>query len=140
MKKLAMTLMMTAAVLMLAAGCATKAKGPTDEEQISKRIQEGIANIKAKNFDAFKTFVSDKFDSGAVGDKESLLAFLKNADDMGYLDGIEVDLSGSKITVTGSTATVASIVANGRFGSLTLDFTGAKENKVWMITGLEQGY
>lgn len=140
MKKLAMTLTMTAAVLMLAAGCATKAKGPTDEELVAQRIQEGIANIKAKNLDTFKTFVSDKFDSGAVGDKESLLAFLKNADDMGYLDGIEVDLSGSKTTVTGNTATVTTVVAKGRFGTFTLDFTGAKENNVWMVTGLEEGY
>ncbi len=125
---------------MIVAGCATAPKGPTDEEMISKRIQEGIAAIKAKDWTAFDGMVSESFSSYAVGDKAALLDYLKNADSSGFLDDLEVDLSGAETTVTGDEATLAPVVANGGFGSLTLDFTGVKEKGVWVINGLEPGY
>jgi len=140
MKNLAVLLALVGMTVMLAAGCATSAKGPTDEELISQRIQEGLAAIKAKNFDAFNGMVSDTFSSGTIGDKEDLVAYLKNADDSGFLDDLEVDLANAKTTVEGDKATVAPVVANGNFGSITLYFDGVKEKGNWMISGLEPGY
>lgn len=106
---------------LLAAGCATAPKGPTDEEMIAKRLQDGIAAIKAKDWSAFDGMVSPSFSSYAVGDKAALLDYLKNADSSGFLDDLEVDLSGAKTTVPGNTATVAPVAANGDFGSITSD-------------------
>ncbi len=137
MKKLAMLSAMLVAVALIAAGCATTAKGPTDEELIAKRIGEGVAAIKAKNRGAFDGMISKTFESSAVGDKEALLDYLKNADDSGFLDGLEIDLSEAKTTVTGDKATVEPVAANGSFGSLTLYFQGAKEKGVWVITNVE---
>ena len=125
---------------MLAAGCATTPKGPTDEELISKRIQEGIAAIKAKDWKAFDGMVSASFSSSAVGDKAALQDYLKNADSSGFLDDLEIDLSGAKTTVQGDKVTVAPVNVNGGFGSLTLNFDGIKEKGVWTISGLEPGY
>ena len=140
MKKLAVLCAMIGVVALLAAGCATTAKGPTDQEMVSKRMQECVAAIKAKNFDAFKGFVSASFDSGVIGKRDVLLDYLKNADDAGFLDGIEIDLSGAKTTVTGDKVTVAPVVASGGFGSLGLGFEGVKEKGVWMISNVEPGY
>lgn len=125
-----------ALVLVIAAGCATTSKSISDEEQIKKQMEEGIANIKAKNYDAFEKTISESFYAGVVGDKEDLLAYLKNADDMGFLDGIEIDVSEAEIVIEGDKGTVSPVYADGGFGSLGLTFEGAKENGVWMITGL----
>jgi len=140
MKNLLAVTVIVGLIGMLAVGCATTAKGPTDEEMISKRIQEGMAAIKDKNFDAFTGLVSPSFSSYVVGNRDDLLAYLKNANDMGFLDDLGVDLTGAKTTVEGDKATVSPVVANGSFGSITLEFTGIKEKGVWVIDGLEPGY
>lgn len=140
MKTRLMLTLLVVLPLLLASGCATKSKALTDEEIISQRIQEGINDIKAKNWDKFNGNVSEKFESYAVGDKEDLLAYLKNAEDMGFLDGIEIDVSEAEIKVEGDTATMDPIYASGSFGSLTLTFEGTKENGVWVITSVEPGF
>lgn len=119
------------------AGCATGAKGMTDAEQIAQRVQDGIAAVKAKDFEKFGSFVSEEFDSGVIGNKEDLLSYLENADGMGFLDGLEVSLTDSETTVTGDTAVVDTVDVSGPFGSLTLTFTGTKEKGVWMITSVD---
>lgn len=140
MKKIVAVGLIVGWVAMMAAGCATVPKGPTDQELISKRMQEGVAAVKAKDWKAFDGMVSASFSSSAVGDKAALLDYLKNADSAGFLDKIEIDLSGAKTTVTGDKATIAPVVAAGSFGSISLDFTGAKEKGVWVVNGLEPGY
>jgi hypothetical protein len=137
MKKLAAVLVIIGLVGILATGCATTPKGPTDQEQISKRIQEGVSAIKAKNWNSFEGMISASFSSSAVPDKASLLVFLKNADTMGYLENLDIDLSAAEINVQGDKATVTPVTANGNFGSITLDFTGVKEKGVWVVNGLE---
>ena len=134
------TISLIAILGLLAAGCATAPKGPTDEQLVSKRMQEGIAAIKAKDWKAFDGMVSASFSSSAVGDKSALLDYLKNADSSGFLDRIEIDISGAKTTLQGDKATVAPVVANGSFGSITLNFTGIKEKGVWLINDVEPGY
>lgn len=140
MKKLAVLSVMLAVVAVLAAGCATTAKAPSDEELITKRIEEGVAAIKAKDFAAFNGMVSTAFSSSAVGEKEDLLAYLENANDAGFLDEIEIDLAEAKTVVTGDKATVAPVTASGNFGSITLNFEGVKEKGVWVIANVEPGF
>lgn len=141
MKKYALTLTVTLGLsIILAAGCATTSKGLSDEEQIKTQMQEAVQAIKAKDYEVFSKNVSESFYSSAVGDRNDLLKYLKNAEEIGFLDGIEIDLSQAAIVVEGATATVDPVYADGVFGSLTLNFEGAKENGTWVITGLEPGY
>ena len=133
-------LVLLAMIAVAAAGCATTPKGPTDEQLISQRVQEALKNIQAKNFEAFTGLVSPSFSSSAVGNRDDLLAYLKNADGMGFLDGLKVDLSGAKTIVAGSKASLAPVVANGSFGSITLNFEGIKEKGVWVISNVEPGF
>lgn len=118
-------------------GCATTSKGLTEEEIITQRIVEGIEAIKAKDDAKFAASVSESFYSPIIGDREDLLAFIKNADSTGFLDGLEVDLSEAVIEIEGDKGSVSPIWASGAFGNLNLSFEGAKENGVWMITGLD---
>ncbi len=140
MKKFAVLSVVFCMVAVFSAGCATTGKGASDAELIQQRIAEGIAAIKAKNFDAFDGMVSDNFSSGAVGDKQDLMDYLKNADDMGFLDDIEIDLADAETVIEGETATVSPVTASGSFGSLSLEFTGAKENGKWVVSGVEPGF
>lgn len=140
MRKCAVFSVLLGMAVLMAAGCATTAKGPSDEEQIRQRVEEGLAGLKAKNYDLFGGMVSESFSSGAVGDKNDLLDYLKNADDMGFLDGLEVSLEDAVITVEGETATLEPVDASGSFGSLSLSFTGVREKGVWMVSGVEPGY
>jgi len=139
-KKLVLGSVLLGMIAILAAGCATAPKGPTDEALISQRIQDGLKQVESKNFAAFTDFVSPSFSSSAVGNRDDLLSYLKNADSMGFLDGLKVDLSGAKTTVTGQKAAVAPVVANGSFGSITLNFEGIKEKGAWVISNVEPGY
>ncbi len=140
MKKFAVLSVVFCMVAVFSIGCATTGKGASDAELIQQRIAEGIAAIKAKNFDAFDGMVSDNFSSGAVGDKQDLMDYLKNADDMGFLDDIEIDLADAETVIEGETATVSPVTASGSFGSLGLEFTGVKEKGVWVVSGVEPGF
>lgn len=140
MRKCVLCFALMAMIAILAAGCATAPKGPTDEALISQRVQEALKNIQAKNFGAFTSLVSPSFSSSAVGNRDDLLDYLKNADSMGFLNDLKVDLSGAKTTVLGQKATLAPVVANGSFGSITLNFEGIKEKGVWVISSVEPGF
>jgi hypothetical protein len=140
MKNLSWTLLVCGIIAVMAAGCATAPKGPSDEEMVMKRVQECVAAMKAKDFTAFDKFVSNSFYSSAVGDKASFLDMLKMADSMGMADNVEVDLSQAKVVVEGAKSTVGPITASSGAGSITVMGSGAKENGVWMLTGGEQSY
>ena len=140
MKNLIWTLLACGIIAVMAAGCATAPKGPSDEEMVMKRVQECVAAMKAKDFTAFDKFVSNSFSAPAVGDKASFLDMLKMADSMGMADNVEVDLSQAKVVVEGAKCTVTPITASSGAGSITVKGYGAKENGVWMLTGGEQSY
>jgi hypothetical protein len=140
MKRLVVMSMVVSMVVMLVAGCATAPKGPTDEEMISKRMDEGISAMKAKNYAAFDSFVSKSFSSAEIGDKDAFLQLLKSADSMGLAEGLEIDLSQAKTVVKGNTSATGPITVRSNAGSLTITGHGAKENGLWMLTGGEQSY
>lgn len=140
MKKLALMSVIIGLLGALVVGCATTPKGPADEELIAQRIQDGIAAIKAKNLDAFDGMVSSSFESYLIGDKDDLLNFLENADAMGFLDALEIDLAEAQTEIDGEKATVSPVAVSGSFGSLSLMFEGAKENGVWVISSVQSGY
>lgn len=127
-------------VLLTVAGCATTSKGPSDEEMISSRVQEGLAAFEAKNWDAFDSYVSPSFESYLIGNKEDLLSFLKSAEKDGYLEDIKTDFSEAVISVQGDEATYAPVTASGNFGFLSINFKGVKENGVWLISDLDPGF
>jgi hypothetical protein len=140
MKSLIGKLLACGIIAMMAAGCATAPKGPSDEEMIMKRVQEGVAAIKAKDYSAFDKLVSNSFSGSAVGDKASFLDMLKSADSMGMADNVEVDLSQAKVVVEGAKCTVTPITASSSAGSIKVTGYGAKEDGVWMLVGGEETY
>ncbi len=117
-------------------GCQT-AKGPSDEEVLSKVTQECLATAKAQDIPKLMTYYSEKFSHPQLGDKAGLQNFLQSAKDMGYLENLEIDMSQSKTVITGATANVGPVVISGSFGSTNAMFDAAKENGVWKITSMD---
>lgn len=117
-------------------GCQT-AKGPSDEELLSKSIQDSIAAIKAGDIEKLLAFYSESFTNAQMGDKKGFKGFVENAKGMGYLKDLQIDMSQAKIVITGKTATVGPVSIEGGFGSTTANFSGAKEKDGWKITGMD---
>ena len=124
-------------VLVLACGCATTAKGPTDEEIIKANTAGSTAAAKAGDIDKLLTYYSDKFSHYEFGDKAGFKNFLNGAKDSGYLQGVEVDLSKAQTTIEGDKATVGPVTVSGGFGSAQIQFEVVKEAGDWKISGME---
>lgn len=137
MKNYCVAAIFVAAIMgLLSAGCATTSKGLSDEEQIMRQLQEAIASLQSKDFTLFEKYVSKSFYTSVIGDRDDLLAYLKAAESMGFLDDIEVDTSEIVVTVEGDGARMDGVTASGIFGHQGLSFEGVKENGAWVITGL----
>jgi len=121
----------------LMCGCATTAKGPSDEELIATGTEECLAAAMAKDIDGLLEHYSDDFYNYEVGDKDGLKGFLEDAKTMGYLDNLEVDLDEAETEIDGDTASVSPVILNGVFGTVTLGFDLIKKDGEWQITNME---
>lgn len=125
------------AMLVVAAGCAGTAKGPSDEEQIQALLANFKAYGDAKDMTKLLTLFSDKFTNYEYGDKAGLEKFLQDALDMGYLENAEVTTANAKVTITNDTATVYPVEMKAAFGSASIELKLAKADAAWLITGME---
>ena len=130
-------LMVVLGVALVFGGCASTSKGMSDEELIAQKTEACLAAATAKDIDKLLTYYSEKFEHPQFGDKQGLKDFLDSAKESGYLDGLEIDMADAATTIDGETATVSPVYLSGSFGSASIDFTIAKENGTWMITGMD---
>ncbi len=117
-------------------GCQT-AKKVSPEEAVTAQVNKFAEAMKAKNIDGIMAVFSEKFEHYEWGDKAGAREFLQQAVDVGYLDGLEVDLSKMQVKVDGATATVYPIDIRGNFGSTTVELVFTNENGNWLVTGLD---
>ncbi|MEM1245703.1 MAG: hypothetical protein AAGK22_05000 [Acidobacteriota bacterium] len=136
--------MLLLAVALVAVGCASGGggaaapAGPTDEEMIQEIIANSLDALKAKDIDSMMSTYSDDFSSNQGMDKAGMAQFLKQADEMGMLDGVNVDTSAMTTTIEGDSAEVAGISLEGAFGALALGFKLEKREGAWVVTYQEQ--
>jgi hypothetical protein len=133
MKRTVLTVGMCLLAVVLAAGCATAAKGPSDEQQIQSTLTQWGEALSKTDIDKAMTLYSDKF-SFEGRDKASMADYLKDKSD--YLKDCKVDITGSKITVTGDKATADPVALNGVAGTINLGLDLLKENGQWHIVGM----
>jgi hypothetical protein len=139
MKKLMCLSICVSLILLVAGGCASTPKGPTDQEVVQKMMKDCSALACAKDMDKFMTYFSDSFAStgAAYFDKAGFKGFLDDAKQSGVLDGLAIDLKDAKVTILKDTATVAPVHVSVSAGNPETAFTAKKENGVWKITGME---
>jgi len=116
-----------------------KAKAPTDQDLITKVLDQWKAATVALDFDKVLGLYSDKFSSSEYGDKAGLKTFLKDSKSQGLFDGIAVDISKAKVEVDKKkgTASVTGIELKVTSGSATITLDMAKEKANWLIKGME---
>jgi hypothetical protein len=83
------------------------------------------------------TYFAEDFECPQIGDKTAFKEFLDNAKDAGFLDGVEIDISAAKTTITGETGEVAPVAVRGNFGEGEALFTATKVKGVWMISEMD---
>jgi hypothetical protein len=133
MKTALITLVLAA---ILAAGCTTAPKAASPMEQIQAQIKAATAAANAKDIEKFITYFADNF-SCEYGDKPAFKDFLVNAKATGYLDGLKIDETKAKTTITGDKALVAPVAIEGNFGNAELTFRAQLVKGVWLITDME---
>ena len=124
-------------VLVIAVGCATGPKGPTDEELVAAQALAFSEALMSKDLDGVMATVSEDFYHPEVGDKEALKDMVGQAIDAGYFDDGEMDMEGSETVVEGDTATVYPIVLSSGAGSVTIGLSLKKGEDGWMIVELD---
>lgn len=130
-----LTLGISFCIAVLAGGCATGAKGPSDEELISSTLINWKAGMEDKNVDLIEMAISDAFSHYEYGNKDQMLSFLKGAFNDGTLDSAKVNLETAETKVDGDTASVYPVELMASFGSATLGFTLTKEaDGAWRVT------
>ena len=138
MKRQTMTTVCAVALtLMLAAGCATGPKGPSDEELVKLQAQAFLQGLLDGDIDAAVAALSEDFFHPEVGDKEAFTAIGGEAIAAGYFEGGEMDLQDAEALIEGTKADVYPCVLSSSQGSLTFGMTMAKEATGWMITELD---
>ncbi len=123
--------------LLVTMGCATTGKGPSDLATLEAKTKEVAAVANAKDISKLMTYVAEDFECPQIGDKASFKEFLDNAKSAGFLDGVEIDVSAAKTTITGETAEVAPVAVRGSFGSGEAVFSATKVKGVWMISAMD---
>ena len=125
--------------VVVAGGCASTPKGPTDLELVMRQIENFKMALLAKDIDKVLASVSETFYHPEVGDKAAARDIMKQGIDSGFTDGGLVDLTNMQVKIEKETATAYPIVASAAPGSVTVGLTLKKEKAKdgllgWYIT------
>ena len=123
--------------MVLACGCASTGKGPSDLELVTGVINGWEAALLEQDMEKAMAYYSEDFEHYEWGDKAGLTEFLEEAEAMGYMDDAETDLGEMEIEIEETKATAYPIDLTAAFGSSTIELTLTKEGDAWMITGME---
>ena len=127
--------------VVVAAGCATMSKGPSDEEQIASLLKTWEEKVLAKDIDALLALHSDDFAHSGfdfeAADKGEFRGFLEDAVDMGYFDGVEIAYEPDAIVVDGNTAEVYPIDFVNNEGAVVVTMKLKKVAAAWLIADME---
>lgn len=121
----------------ISGGCATGAKGPSDEELISNTLNTWKMGMETKDIEKLKTTISDEFNHYEWGNKDQMIGFLESTFNAGDLDGAKINLDAAQTKIEDETATVYPVELTAAFGSATIEFRLKKEaDGQWRVVGM----
>jgi hypothetical protein len=123
-------------IAVLVAGCASTAKGPSDQEVIQGTLAKMKSALETKNVDMLMECLSENFEHPEVGGKAEAKEMAQMGVDAGYADDGECSLDDVQITINpdGATATAYPVDLSGAPGSIAVEVVLAKENGQWLVT------
>jgi len=111
--------------------------GATDEELISCTMGTWKEALIAQDLDKLMETYSEDYESMQGGDKEAAREFMSGFFEEGGLDNAEVDLEKAETTIEENEAEVSPVELMLDSGPIYLDIYLQKEEKAWLIVGLE---
>jgi len=118
---------------LVVAGCAGgHSKGPSDTEMIQQIVTDAMAGMVAQDIDVMLASYAPDFQSDN-GDLEATRDFLQGIKDAGFLQDIDVDLTGLAIAIDGDTATAGPVVLLAAIGEIGLNFDLEKREGTWLV-------
>lgn len=134
------------AAALIVAGCATTAKGPTDEELIQSTLQKVKTALETQNLDMLMETFAEDFSHDEAPDKATVRDLLEMGISMGYADDGECSLERVEVTIDpdGETASAYPLDLSGPPGSISVELilgkremvVDGKAQKAWLITTL----
>lgn len=118
-------------------GTAAPAAAASPEEAAKAAIKTFVEAAGKGEYDKMLSIFSDKFEHYEYGDKAGLKDFLTQAGDMGYLEGLELNLDGAEYKLEGDRLTVYPVELSGSFGSLTFEYVFVKEGDAWKVISFD---
>lgn len=118
-------------------GCASTGGGGgggNDSDLIRSLIDDAMAALKAADIDTMVENYADTFESDQGGGRDEMKEFLQGAQEQGFLEDIEIDLSNLVIAVDGMKASAKPIELEGAFGALTIEYDLEKIGGTWQVT------
>jgi hypothetical protein len=107
------------------------------EEIITEGIQNFFEAAKVGDDETLLSFFSEDFRHFMFGDREGLKGYLADARGMGYLDGIEVDMSYAEFKEEDGKITVYPVDVQGSFGLITFEYVLRPEDGTWRVIELD---
>lgn len=107
--------------------------GMSLEEQAKAGIQKFVNSASEGDIDGMMEFISEDFEHYQYGDKVGLRDFMSQAQDMGYLEGLEVDMDSMEIEEDGDVVILYPVEIMGIFGSATFEYVLRQEDGEWRV-------
>jgi len=126
--------------VVLAVGCASLGKGPSDKDQVQAMLGAWKAAAIEKNTDKMMALYSEEFShSGSdyqAADKAALRKFSEECKQKGYFDGVEIATNNATINIQGNMATISGIDWTNNQGTAAIELTAKKGKTGWLIANM----
>ncbi|MCC6699028.1 MAG: hypothetical protein IT365_25620 [Candidatus Hydrogenedentes bacterium] len=136
-KSAILTICVALVASVFAGGCATGAKGPSNEELISATMNNWKAGMETKDLAKIGLTVSEEFNHYEYGNKAQMLSAVDGMFKDGTLSGAKVSLETAETKIEGDAATVYPVEMSFASGSVTIEFNLKKEaDGQWRAIGM----
>jgi len=124
--------------LVLTGGCATTGRAVDERAAVQKTLADWKAAIERQDIDAMMVAYSEDFTTSEGNTKAEVHEFFSQANEAGYLDGVEADLAEAEIVIEEGVANVGPIMLSSNAGALDTTLVLKKEaDGVWRIVESE---
>ncbi len=118
-----------------AAGCATTASAPADNELIQLTLDRWAESLVNQDIDAMMALFSDAYEGPGGKDRVRRMMECYAAD--GTLKDVQVELDSHRLIISGNRATVSPVYLSSAAGTAMVSFTLTKEEEEWKIVNME---
>lgn len=107
------------------------------ERDVAATVGAWASAVRAQDLPGVMATIGPEFHHAEWGNRDGAEAFMRQAIEMGYLDGVEIAFEDSTTTIAGDTATVSPVGMVGSFGRLMAQIDLTRHRRDWLIVGMQ---